>query len=165
MPNRQTMPVKDAAQIAQKLADKLQLELVDVELVKEPTGRFLRFFVEKDSGISVNELEAFHRELQPFVERVDYDYMEVSSPGADRPLKNEREFDRAQGLYVELNTYRPVNGAKHFKGQLKGLIDGCIILTVGEDELSFPKKDVAIVRPMIDFNEKDLQDDSPVQDE
>ena len=48
MPGRQTMPVKDAARLAQKLADELQLELVDVELVKEPTGRFLRFFVDTE---------------------------------------------------------------------------------------------------------------------
>ena len=56
MPGRQTMPVKDAARLAQKLADEIQLELVDVELVKEPTGRFLRFFVDTDDGVSVDEL-------------------------------------------------------------------------------------------------------------
>ena len=106
MPGRQTMPVKDAARIAQKLADELQLELVDVELVKEPTGRFLRFFVDTDEGVSVDELENFHRRILPLVERVDYDYMEVSSPGADRPLKTERDFERAQCMRVELNTYR-----------------------------------------------------------
>ena len=59
MPGRQTMPVKDAARLAQKLADELQLELVDVELVKEPTGRFLRFFVDTEEGVSVDELENF----------------------------------------------------------------------------------------------------------
>lgn len=92
MPGRQTMPVKDAARLAQKLADELQLELVDVELVKEPTGRFLRFYVDTGEGVSVDELENFHRRLLPLVERVDYDYMEVSSPGADRPLKTEPRF-------------------------------------------------------------------------
>jgi ribosome maturation factor RimP len=162
LPNRQKMPVKDAAQVAQKLADELQLELVDVELVKEPTGRFLRFFVEKEDGISVNELEAFHRRLQPLVERVDYDYMEVSSPGADRPLKTERDFERAAGLRVELSTYRPVNGAKRFAGELKGLVDGQIVLLVAGAELSFSKKDVAVVRPVVEFDEKDLEDDCPV---
>ena len=79
------MPVKDAARIAQKLADELQLELVDVELVKEPTGRFLRFFVDTDEGVSVDELENFHRRIMPLVERVDYDYMEVSSQAQTVP--------------------------------------------------------------------------------
>ena len=157
MPGRQTMPVKDAARLAQKLADELQLELVDVELVKEPTGRFLRFFVDTDEGVSVDELENFHRRILPLAERVDYDYMEVSSPGADRPLKTERDFERAQGMRVELNTYRAVNGAKHFVGELKGLIDGNIVLTTDDGgEAAFPRREVAVVRPLIEFDESDL---------
>lgn len=155
------MPVKEAAQIAQKIADELQVELVDVELVKEPTGHFLRFYIDKPDGIALNELEAYHRKIQPLVERVEYDYMEVSSPGADRPLKTERDFERAAGLAVELKTYRPVNGAKQFTGELVGLREGLIVIAAAGEELSFPKKDVAIVRPLIEFDEEDLQDDVP----
>ena len=121
---RQSMPVKEAALIAQKIADELQVELVDVELVKEPTGHFLRFYIDKPDGIALNELENFHRRIQPLVERVEYDYMEVSSPGADRPLKTERDFERAEGMTVELKTYKPVKGAKQFTGDLVGLRDG-----------------------------------------
>ena len=65
------MPVKEAAQIAQKIADELQVELVDVELVKEPTGHFLRFYIDKPDGIALNELENFHRRIQSLVERVE----------------------------------------------------------------------------------------------
>ena len=156
------MPVKEAAQIAQRIADELQVELVDVELVKEPTGHFLRFYIDKPNGIALNELEAYHRRIQPLVERVEYDYMEVSSPGADRPLKTDRDFARAEGMAVELKTYRPVNGSKQFTGDLVGLRDGSIVLRTGEEtELSFEKKDVAIVRPLIEFDEEDLQDDVP----
>lgn len=159
MPGRQTMPVKDAARLAQKLADELQLELVDVELVKEPTGRFLRFFVDTEKGVSVDELENFHRRILPLVERVDYDYMEVSSPGADRPLKTERDFERAQGVRVELNTYRAVGKAKqkHFVGELVGLIDGNIVLLTDEgQQAAFPRREVAVIRPLIEFDESDL---------
>jgi ribosome maturation factor RimP len=158
------MTVREAAQIAQKIADELQLELVDVELVKEPTGHFLRFYIDRPDGVALNELENFHRKIQPLVERVEYDYMEVSSPGADRPLKTDRDFERAEGLTVELKTYRPVNGAKQFTGDLVGLRDGMIVIQTSPDtEMSFPKKDVAIVRPVIDFDEADLQDDTPVE--
>lgn len=161
---RQSMPVKEAAQIAQKIADELQVELVDVELVKEPTGHFLRFYIDKPDGVALDELEAFHRRILPLVERVEYDYMEVSSPGADRPLKTERDFERAEGLAVELKTYRPIDGAKQYTGDLVGLRDGKIVIRVGEDEeKSFERKDVAIVRPIIDFDEEDLQDDSPAE--
>ena len=158
---KKAMSVHEAEKIAQRIAAEQNVELVDVELVKEPTGYFLRFYIEKPDGISLNELETYHRAIQPLVEDVAYDYMEVSSPGADRPLKNERDFERAAGLDVELKTYRPVNGAKVFQGELIGLRDGMIEICCGGENLSFPKKDVAIVRPIIEFTEEDLKDDAP----
>ena len=158
------MSVHEAERIALEIAREQDVELVDVELVKEPTGHFLRFYIDRPGGVALNELENFHRRIQPLVERVEYDYMEVSSPGADRPLKTERDFARAEGLAVELKTYRPVNGAKQFTGDLVGLRDGMVVIRTGPDEeRSFAKKDVAIVRPVIDFDEADLQDDVPVE--
>ena len=163
MPGK-SMPVREAKQIAQKIADEMGVELVDVELVKGPTGHFLRFYIEKPDGIALNDLEAYHRRILPLVERVEYDYMEVSSPGADRPLKTERDFERCQGMVVELKTYRPVNGCKQFTGELVGLQDGEVVITTdGSETLRFPQKGVAIVRPLIEFDEEDLQDDAPVQ--
>ena len=160
---KKAMSVREAEKIAQQIAEEQNVELVDVELVKEPTGHFLRFYIEKPDGISLNELETFHRRIQPLVENVEYDFMEVSSPGADRPLKTERDFERAEGMEVELKTYRPVNGAKQFLGDLIGLKDGVIsIMAESGETLSFAKKDVAIVRPVIEFSEEDLRDDVPV---
>lgn len=157
MPKRQTMPVKDAAHFAQKLADELQMELVDVELVKEPTGRFLRFYIDKEGGVTLEQLEAFHRRLQPLVEAVDYDFMEVSSPGADRPLKTQRDFERALGTRVEVKTYRPVYGAKRFAGELAGPEGERILLDAGRAAPgSLSCSDVALVRPLIEFDEDDL---------
>ena len=161
---KQSMPLSQARSIAAKLADEMGYELVDVELVKEPTGKILRFYVEKGEGFSLNELEAYHRKIQSLVENVDFDYMEVSSPGADRPLKTERDFERAEGMEVELHTYRPVNGAKQFRGGLIGLREDGIHLMCGEEELIFPKKEVSIVRPYIDFDEDELQDELPQGD-
>ena len=160
---KKAMSVREAEKIAQQIAIEQNVELVDVELVKEPTGHFLRFYIEKPDGISLNELETFHRRIQPLVENVEYDFMEVSSPGADRPLKTERDFARAEGMEVELKTYRPVNGGKQFLGDLVGLKDGVIsIITESGETLAFEKKDVAIVRPVIEFSEEDLKDDVPV---
>ena len=160
---KKAMSVREAEKIAQQIAEEQNVELVDVELVKEPTGHFLRFYIEKPDGISLNELETYHRRIQPLVENVEYDFMEVSSPGADRPLKTERDFERAEGMEVELKTYRPVNGAKQFLGDLIGLKDGVIsIITESGETLAFEKKDVAIVRPVIEFSEEDLKDDVPV---
>lgn len=161
---KQLMTVSEARALAGRIADEMGYELVDVELVKEPAGKFLRFYVEKGEGVSLDELEAYHRKIQPLVERVDFDYMEVSSPGADRPLKTERDFARAEGMCVELHTYRPVNGAKLFRGELLGLRDNGIVISCGGDELTFPKKEVSLVRPFIDFDEEDLEDDAPLGD-
>lgn len=162
MPGK-AMSVKQAAVIAQQIADEQNVELVDVELVKEPAGYFLRFYIDKPDGITLNELEIYHRRIQPLVESVAYDYMEVSSPGVDRPLKTEKDFERAEGMKVELKTYRPVNGAKQFSGELIGLKDGMIeIIDEGGAGLSFPKKEVALVRPLIEFTEEDLKDDIEV---
>lgn len=161
---KQSMTVSEARAIAGRIADEMGYELVDVELVKEPAGKFLRFYVEKGEGVSLDELEVYHRRIQPLVDKVDFDYMEVSSPGADRPLKTERDFAHAEGMTVELHTYRPVNGAKLFRGELIGLKDNSIIISCGEEELSFPKKEVSVVRPFIDFDEDDLKDDAPQGD-
>ncbi len=158
------MPVREAKQIAQKIADEMNVELVDVELVKEPTGHFLRFYIEKPEGIALNDLEAFHRRILPLVERVDYDYMEVSSPGADRPLKTDADFERAAGMRVELKTYRPVNGGKQFTGELVGLEDGMVVIRPDQGEaLRFERKAVAVVRPLIEFDEEDLRDEAPAK--
>ena len=157
-----SMPVREAKQIAQKIAQEMQVELVDVELIKEPTGHFLRFYVDRPDGITLNELEAFHRKIMPLVERVEYDYMEVSSPGADRPLKTDRDFEKARGELVELKTYRAVNGQKEFRGELVGLEGDEIVLADEEGrEMRFERKAVALVRPIIEFDEEDLQDDIP----
>lgn len=160
---KKAMSVREAQKIAERIAAEQGVELVDVELTKEPTGHYLRFYADKPDGITIDELETLHRAIQPLVEDVEYDFMEVSSPGADRPLKTERDFEKAEGLEVELKTYKPVNGAKVFWGDLIGLREGRIEIETAEGTLRFEKKDVAIVRPVIEFTEEDLQDESPVE--
>ncbi|MCI5661791.1 MAG: ribosome maturation factor RimP [Clostridia bacterium] len=161
MPNK-SMPLKEARAIAEKIAVELGYELVDVELTKEPGGHFLRFYIDRPEGVSLNELEAYHRRILPLVENVEYDYMEVSSPGVDRPLKTERDFERAEGETVELKTYRPVNGAKQFIGDLIGLEGDEIVLQTGEDQMMrFNRRDVAWVKMHLEFDESELEDDVP----
>lgn len=161
MPNK-SMPLKEARAIAEKIAAELGYELVDVELTKEPGGHFLRFYIDRPEGVSLNELEAYHRRILPLVENVEYDYMEVSSPGVDRPLKTERDFERAEGETVELKTYRPVNGAKQFIGDLIGLEGDEIVLQTGEDQMMrFNRRDIAWVKVHLEFDESELEDDVP----
>lgn len=153
-------PLGKAQEIAAKVAAQQGLILVDVELVKEPTGRFLRFYIDNADGVTLNDCEAFHRRIQPMVEFVDYDYMEVSSPGADRPLKKPEDFERAAGAQVEVRLYKPVDGQKVFLGTLKGLVDGRIVIEdAGGQERFFELKAAALVKPVLDFDEDDLKDE------
>ena len=152
-----SMPVGKAREIAAKAADELGYELVDVELVKEPAGKFLRFYVEKGEGVTLDELEVFHRKILPMVENVDYDYMEVSSPGLDRPLKTDRDFEQAVDLTVEVHTYKPVNGSKRFVGVLEKYENGIITIDINGEKARFDKKTVSLIKPVVDINEQELQ--------
>jgi len=147
---------------AQKLAAGMGLELYDVELARQSAGRFLRFYIDKPGGVTLDDCEAFHRAIQPRMEHVDYDYMEVSSPGADRPLKTDKDFARAEGLAVQLNLYKPLNGKKQYLGDLVGLIDDKIVIEVGDAApMRFERAQVALIKPYIAFDEDDLTDDAP----
>ena len=130
----------------QQAAERMGFELVDVSVDREPAGRFLRIYIDKPEGITLDDCEAYHRAVLPLAENIEYDYMEVSSPGADRPLKTERDFERAKGMVVELKTYRSVDGSKSFVGTLAGYDDGAVTVLVGEKAMRFEKGQIALVR-------------------
>ena len=88
--------------ICQQQADEMHFELVDAELVKEGPGRYLRIYIDRPGGITLDELEAYHRAVQPRLEKIEYDFLEVCSPGLDRPLKKDRDFARALGTKLSL---------------------------------------------------------------
>ena len=157
MPN-QSNTLVSVERTAIRLAEELGYEWIDLELVKEPAGRFLRFYIDKEGGISLDDVEAFHRKIQPYAENIDYDYMEVSSPGIDRPLKKERDFERAQGKEIEVKLYKPVDGAKLFTGILIGLEDGKIVIEDGSERREFDRKAVALARCVLNVDEDMLND-------
>ncbi|MDO4739176.1 MAG: ribosome maturation factor RimP [Eubacteriales bacterium] len=160
------MPKKESGlgyleQIAVKTAADMGFELIELELAKEPQGLFLRFLIDKPGGITIDDCEVYHKTMQPHTETVDFDYMEVSSPGADRPLKKPEDFARAKGKRVEVRLYKPDMGAKIHEGELIGLEEGAVAIRSDKGEtLSFALKAVAIVKPLIEFDEEDLQDES-----
>ncbi len=133
---------------------------MDVELVKESTGRFLRFYLDKPGGITIDDCETFHRRIQPMMEFVDYDYMEVSSPGADRPLRKPEDFERAVGVQVEVRLYKPEDGQKVFRGELAGLEDGKVVIKDASGaRRAIDRKAAALVKPIVEFDEDDLKDE------
>lgn len=135
----------------QRLADEMNFELVDVSLDKEGADKYLRIYIDKPEGITLNDCEAYHRAIQPQLEAYDYDYLEVSSPGIDRPLKKDRDFERAQGDTVEVKLFKPLDGQKLITGVLLGLDGEDILLECSQGEVRIPRKAAALVKPVVDM--------------
>lgn len=142
--------------IVTEVTDNHGFELVDVEYVKEATEYYLRIYIDKPDGISLSECETISRELSPILDEKDpiqenY-YLEVSSPGLDRPLKKERDFVRYKGRDVEVKLYKPLNKVKQFEGELIELTPENIVkLDVNGDIIELDRKDIAIIRLAIKF--------------
>ena len=134
-----------------KIAEGMGFELVDVAVEKEPTGRYLRFYIDKPEGISLDDCEAYHKAVRSIADTVDYDYMEVSSPGIDRPLKKDRDFERNLGSEIEVKLFKPMDGTKLLTGILAGLEDGDILLETAEGVKRIPRKAAALVKPVVDM--------------
>ena len=104
------------------ILDRMNFELVDVEYVKEGGTWYLRAYIDKEGGITVNDCEAVAREMTEILDREDFvedSYVfEVSSPGLGRPLKKEKDYIRSMGKEVEIRTYRAINREKEFDGIL-----------------------------------------------
>ena len=133
------------------VAERMGYELVDVALEKEPTGKYLRFYIDKEAGVTLDDCEAFHKAVRQLADAVDYDFMEVSSPGINRPLKKDRDFERSLGSEIEIRLFKPIDGTKVITGVLAGLEEGNIVLDTGEGRTLIPRKAAALVRPVVDM--------------
>lgn len=135
----------------QRLADSMGYELVDVCLDKEPAGRYLRLYIDKPEGVSLNDCEAYHRAIQPQLEDYDYDFLEVSSPGLDRPLKKDRDFERALGSEVEVKLFKAMDGVKQLTGILADFDREEIVLETGGQRKAILRKAIALCKPVVDM--------------
>ena len=145
--------------ICEKLAQKMGYELFDAAIEKEPTGRYLRIYIDQEGGITLNDCEAYHRAVQPSLEEFDYDFLEVCSPGIDRPLKTQRDIEKSIGMLVEARLYKPVDGRKSAQGLLREMNETHVVLADGEETLEFPRSAVAQVRLVPDLSALDEADD------
>ncbi|MBQ9299881.1 MAG: ribosome maturation factor RimP [Clostridia bacterium] len=158
MPKKAGSAIAEITAIAEKLADQMGYELIEAAYEKENTGMYLRFYLDKEGGITLDDCEAYHRALQPKLERFDYDFMEVCSPGVDRPIKNQRDADRCLGMDIEVRLYKPIDGQKVYNGLFIGYRDGDITIKIGENERTFLKKEIAVARCTIDMEEVENAD-------
>ncbi|MBQ1598368.1 MAG: ribosome maturation factor RimP [Lachnospiraceae bacterium] len=132
------------------ILERLGFELWDVEYVKEGKEHYLRAYIDKEGGITINDCVAVSREMNEILDREDYipeEYIfEVSSPGLDRPLKKDRDFSRSIGKRVEIHTYRALDGQKDFSGELVSYDADRITIKEEETQQVFERKDIAQIR-------------------
>ena len=136
------------------LAEK-KFELVDIEYVKEAGNYYLRVYIDKEGGITIDDCEIVSRELGSLLDEKDpikdpY-ILEVSSPGLDRPLKKEKDFKRSLGKTVELKLYQAINGTKEFEGILEDYNKDQITVQVDGENMTFQRNDIAIIRLAVIF--------------
>lgn len=137
------------------LMEENSFELVDVEYVKEAGNWYLRAYIDKEGGINIDDCELISRALSDKLDELDFiedSYiLEVSSPGLGRPLKKDRDFERSMGEEVEIRTYRAIDRQKEFTGVLKSFDKESITIEIEEKEMSFARKDIALIRLAFDF--------------
>ena len=152
MSRREEYEAKTEA-LLQPMVDERGFELVDVEYVKEGSNWYLRAFIDKPGGISIDDIEPISRELSEKLDQEDFIsdayILEVSSPGLGRPLKKDKDFVRSIGEEIEIHLYRAINKQKEFVGILKEFNKEENTFTVeleDGEETVFNRADVALVR-------------------
>ena len=138
------------------IMEEHNFELVDVEYVKEAGMWYLRAYIDKEGGFTVDDCEMVSRKLSDWLDEKDFiddSYiLEVSSPGLGRPLKKEKDYVRSMGKELEIRTYRAINREKEFYGILTAYdADTVTIETEDGTEMTFQKSDIALIRLAFDF--------------
>ena len=131
------------------------VELYDVDFEKEGNDWYLRVYIDKEGGVTIDDCEKVSRAFNEILDKEDYieeTYIfEVSSPGLGRKLKKDIHFEKAIGESVDIKTFKPVDKQKEFTGILKAFDQNTVTITVEDKEISFNRKDIAIIKLSLDF--------------
>ncbi len=143
-------------EIGEKIAETLDYDLVDVEFVKDHGNYFLRIYIDKEGGVSLEDCQRMSEELSFELDKQDLIdipyYLEVSSPGLDRPLKRDKDFDRNLGKEVEIRLYKAMDNRKRLEGVLNKYDDDNFYIEIeNEGVLDIPRELVSLIRLVIKF--------------
>ena len=142
-------------QFARPIVEQCGCKLWRVVSVREGSERYLRLYIDKEGGVSIDDCEKIARAVDPILDEVDpikesYQF-EVSSAGLERPLRRPSDFARFMGSPVLVKLYRPHNGLKEFPGILRGYDEGRVTVEAGKETITFEKSQVALVRLRVEF--------------
>lgn len=141
------------------IAEANHVEIYDVEYVKEGSDWYLRCYIDKEEGVSIDDCEAVSRMLSDKLDETDFIddayILEVSSPGLGRQLKKDRHLEKSLLKEVDVKTYRPIDGTKEFTGILKAFDENTVTLgAVSSKEtkdIVFNRKEIAAIKLTLDF--------------
>ncbi len=154
--SRKEMYEQKAEELILPIVEQHGFELVDVEYVKEAGAWYLRVYVDKEGGITIDDCETVSRAFSDLLDDKDFIeeayILEVSSPGLGRPLKKEKDFKRSIGKEVEIRTYRPIERQKEFCGVLSAYDENSVTIELEDHtKQTFQRADIALIRLAFDF--------------
>ena len=143
-------------EMAEEMLKSTEMELIDIEYVKEGPFKYLKIYIDKPGGITVDDTADISRTLNKKLDEADLIdeqyFLEVSSPGVERPFKKESDYLNNIGNLVEARFYKPIEGKKSVKGLLKEKNKNSIVIETGEGILTIELNDLSkINRVLEDF--------------
>lgn len=153
--------VETVTRLAEPVAEEYGYELVDVEYTKEGKNWFLRLYIDKPEGIDLDDCSLYSEKVSEVLDAQQPDpiphayYLEVSSLGAERPLKNEKDFQRAIGKFIHITLHQTVENESVYEGVLEEVTEEALVLSIRiktrSKEVTIPKEKVAKARLAVQF--------------
>lgn len=139
-----------AMKIIDPVCESAGIELVHVEYRRESAGKVLRIYIDKPGGISLDDCVYITRQVEDlldvYLETKGPYHLEVSSPGSERPISKQSDFQKYIGKEVKIRTTKPFDGRKNFRGVLSGMSDGVVTILINEKIFSIPYDDISQTR-------------------
>jgi ribosome maturation factor RimP len=147
--------ISQVKHLAEQLCEAESMELVHVEYQREAAGRILRLYIDKPGGVSLDDCVNINRQLGDLLdinlEHLGPYNLEVSSPGTDRPLGKQSDYERFKGNVARIKTSKPIDGQKNFKGILSGASDGKVTLVIEDKSVAIPFDKISRAR-LVDYH-------------
>lgn len=154
MTKRESYEAK-ATEILEPIVKANGVNIYDVEYVNEAGEWYLRAYIDKEGGVTIDDCEAVSRALSDALDADDFIedayYLEVSSPGLGRTLKKDSHLEKSIGMEVELKTYKPINKQKEFSGILKAFDADTVTVEINNEDTKFVRKEIALIKLALDF--------------
>jgi ribosome maturation factor RimP len=153
--NEEKQIVAQVWDVADPLCFDEGMELVFIEFRREPQGRVLRLYIDKQGGVTLDDCALISRQMGDILDATLEDIgpysLEVSSPGVNRPIGRPEDYARFKGNTVHIKTRRPINGRKNYKGLLRGIDKDIVALVCDDKEVCISLEEISIAR-LVNFN-------------